>query len=374
MSKIVFTGGGTGGHVFPIIAVDREIKKLSPSGKIKFYYIGSKDDFSYVFLPQEGIKTIFILSGKFRRYFTPAAFFQNILDIFFKIPIGFFQSFFILFFLMPDVIFSKGGYGSLGTVIAGWLLGVPIFMHESDISPGLANRICSNFSSKVFVSFPPKKTEYFSLKKMIYVGNPVREGLLNGSKESAKENFELHSDKPVLLILGGSQGSERINEIIMGVLPEMIVDFEIIHQAGDKNIQQVRKEAEAFLNPENKSYYHLFPFLSENQLKDAYTAADFIVARSGAGTLFEIAAIGKPSILVPLPESAQNHQLKNAYNFAESGGCIVLEEGNLTPHFLLKKIKDSFLSGQTKIMSQKAKDFAKLDATNMIARYLLEHL
>jgi len=374
MSKIVFTGGGSGGHVFPIIAVDREIKRISPEKNIKFYYIGNKDDFSSIFLPQEGIKTVFTLSGKYRRYFTPDAFVQNMFDIFIKTPAGFFQSFFILFFLMPDVIFSKGGYGSLGTVIAGWLLGVPIFMHESDISPGLANRICSNFSSKVFVSFPPKKTEYFSLKKMIYVGNPVREELLNGNKESARATFNLHSDKPVLLVLGGSQGSERINEIIMGILPDMVADFEIIHQAGDKNIQQVKKEAEAFLKPETKDYFHLYPFLSETQLRDAYAAADFIIARSGAGTIFEIAAVGKPSILVPLPESAQNHQLKNAYNFAESEGCLVLEEGNLTPHFLLKKIKDSFLSGQTKTMAKKAKDFAKIDAANMIARYLLEHL
>ncbi|MFA5746938.1 MAG: UDP-N-acetylglucosamine--N-acetylmuramyl-(pentapeptide) pyrophosphoryl-undecaprenol N-acetylglucosamine transferase [Candidatus Paceibacterota bacterium] len=374
MSKIVFTGGGTGGHVFPIIAVDREIKRKVPEGKIKFYYVGAKDDFSHVFLPQEGIKTIFIWSGKFRRYFNIVSFFQNIFDIFVRIPIGFVQSFFILFFLMPDVIFSKGGYGSLGTVIAGWLLGIPIFMHESDISPGLANRICSNFSSKIFISFPPKETDYFPLKKMIYVGNPIREELLKGTKESAKSAFELHSDKPVLVILGGSQGSERINEIIMGVLPEMVADFEVIHQAGDRNIQQVKKEADAFLKPEIKKYYHLFPFLSESQLKDAYAAADFIVARSGAGTIFEVAAVGKPSILVPLPESAQNHQLKNAYNFARSEGCLVLEEGNLTPHFLLKKIKDAFLSGKVKTMAQKAKDFAKPDAADMIARYLLEYL
>jgi UDP-N-acetylglucosamine--N-acetylmuramyl-(pentapeptide) pyrophosphoryl-undecaprenol N-acetylglucosamine transferase len=350
MSKIVFTGGGTGGHIFPIIAIARELKKISPFD-ISCFYVGTKDDFSFIFLPQEGIKTSFVLGGKIRRYLNPASFFQNIFDLFIKIPAGFFQSFFILFFLMPDVIFSKGGYGSLGTVIAGSILRIPIFMHESDISPGLANRICSNFASKIFISFPPKETEYFPLKKMVFVGNPIREELLNGDKESAKQIFGLHSDKPVLLILGGSQGSERINEAILGILPEMISNFEVIHQAGDKNLNLIKNESETFLKPEAKEYYHLFPFLNETRLRHAYAAADFIVSRSGAGAIFEIAALGKPSLLIPLPESAQNHQLKNSYNFAAAGACIVLEESNLTPHFFLEKIKDAFLSGQTEKMA-----------------------
>ena len=373
MSKIVFTGAGTGGHIFPIIAVARELKKQQLSS-ISYFYIGTKDDFSSIFLPQEGIKTKFVLGGKIRRYFSPASFFQNIFDIFIKIPIGFFQSFFILFFLMPDVIFSKGGYGSLGTVIAGSILRIPIFLHESDIAPGLANRICSNFASKIFISFPPKETEYFPLKKMVFVGNPVREELLNGDKESAKQIFGLHSDKPVLLILGGSQGSGRINEAVLGILPEMINDFEVIHQAGEKNLKLIKNESETFLKPEDKSYYHLFSFLSETQLKHAYAAADFIVSRGGAGAIFEIAALGKPSILIPLSESAQNHQVKNSYNFAEAEACIVLEESNLTPHFFLEKIKNAFLSGQTEKMAQKAKEFSKPQAANNISQFLLEYL
>jgi len=374
MPKIIFTGGGTGGHVFPIVAIAREIKKNFPDEKIKMYYVGAKDDFSSVFLPQEGIKTIFVLSGKARRYLTFGSFFQNIFDVFVKIPLGFLQSFFFLFFLMPDVIFSKGGYGSVGTVIAGSIMAIPVVMHESDIAPGLANKICSNFSSKIFVSFPPKETEYFPFKKMIYSGNPVREDLTQGSREEAAEIFGLHSDKPIILILGGSQGSERINEAVMAILPNMIADFEVIHQSGDKNIKQMKEESEAFLTPKAKEYYHLYPFLAETQLKYAYAAADFIVARSGAGLIFEIAAVGKPSLLVPLLESAQNHQLKNAYNFAKAGACIVLEEGNMTPHFFLEKIKDNFLSGQTEIMAQKAKEFARPDAANQIANFLLGYL
>jgi len=372
MPKIVFTGGGTGGHVFPIIAVAREMQK--ESSNIEYFYVGVKDDFSSIFLPQEGIKTKFVLGGKMRRYFNFIAFFQNLLDLFVKIPIGFLQSFFILFFLMPDVIFSKGGYGSLGTVIAGSILRIPIFMHESDISPGLANRICSNFSSKIFISFPPKETDYFPLKKMIYVGNPVREELLSGNKESAKQIFNLQTEKPLVLILGGSQGSGRVNEVLLGILPEMVKDFEIIHQAGEKNLKPIKDEAETFLSPETKSYYHLFSFLSETQLRHAYAASDFIVSRSGSGAIFEIAAAGKPSLLIPLPESAQNHQVRNAYNFAKTGACIVLEESNLTPHFFLEKIKDLFSSGQNEKMAEKAKEFSKPKAANNISQFLLEYL
>lgn len=373
MSKIVFTGGGTGGHVFPIIAVAREIKK-EPLDGVEYFYIGTKDDFSSVFLPQEGIKTKFVLSGKIRRYFNPLAFLQNILDIFIKIPLGFLQSFFVLFFLMPDVIFSKGGYGSLGTVIAASILRIPVFMHESDISPGIANRICSNFSSKIFISFPPKETDYFPLKKMIYVGNPVREELLAGDKKTAKEIFNLRSGKPVLLILGGSQGSGRINEALLGVLPQTIENFEVIHQSGEKNLKSIKNEAETFLSSEAKEHYHLFSFLSETQIKHAYAAADFIISRAGSGAIFEIAATGKPSLLIPLPESAQNHQVRNAYNFAKAEACIVLEESNLTPHFFLEKIKDCFISGQTEKMAKKAKEFSKPKAANNISQFLIEYL
>lgn len=373
MSKIVFTGGGTGGHLFPIIAVKRELKKRS-SSDIDYLYVGAKDYFSSIFLPHEGIKTNFILSGKIRRYFSISAFFQNIFDVFIKIPIGFLQSFFLLFFLMPDVIFSKGGYGSLGTVIAGNFLRIPIFMHESDISPGLANRICSNFASKIFISFPPKETEYFPLKKMVYTGNPVREELLGGDKESARQIFNLHFDRPVLLILGGSQGSARVNETVLAILPDMLENFEVIHQAGERNLKTVKSESEAFLKPEAKSYYHLLPFLSETQLRHAYAAADFIVSRGGAGAISEIIALGKPSLLIPLPESAQNHQLKNCYNLAKIEACILLEESNLTPHFFLEKIKDAFLSGQTEKMAKKVKELSMPQAANNISEFLLKYL
>lgn len=371
--KILFTGGGTGGHIFPIIAVCREIRKIYPGKDLKFFYLGPKDEFSAILLSQEGIKVKEILAGKIRRYFRPASFFLNIFDVLFKIPLGILQAFLFMFFSAPDLIFSKGGYGSLPTVIAGWLLQVPIFLHESDISPGLSNRFLSRFALEVFVSFP--KTEYFSLKKMIVVGNPIRREILEGSKEKAKEILKLTEEKPIILILGGSQGAQRINDVVLVILPEILREFEIIHQAGEKNFKTFSKEVEVIVPSDLKKYYHLFPFLREEELKHAYAASDFVVSRAGAGTIFEIAALAKPSILIPLPESAQDHQLKNAYAFAEKGRTIVVEEMNFTPHFFFERIRFLFTHpSEMEKMQNSAREFSRPRAAKVIASYLLEYL
>lgn len=372
--KILFTGGGTGGHVFPIIAIVREIRRISPEEKdIQFFYLGPKDEFGEILLSQEGIKVKTIFSGKIRRYFNLKSFFQNLLDVLFKIPIGILQAFFYIFFLTPDLIFAKGGFGSLPATVSGWLLGVPMFLHESDSIPGLANRFLVRFATKIFVSFP--KTLYFPEKKIILVGNPIRRELLEGSKDEAKEFFKLTGEKPVILILGGSQGAQRINDKILEILPEILKEFEIIHQAGEKNFREVREEVKVIMVKELEKYYHLFPFLKEEELKKAYAASDLIVSRAGSGSIFEIAAVGKPSILIPLPEAAQNHQLKNAYTFAESGAVVVLEEENFTPHFFLEKLKYLFSHPkELEKMARAAREFSKPMAAKIIAEYLISYL
>jgi len=371
--KVVFTGGGTGGHVFPIIAIVREMKK-KVSSSTELIYIGPRDDYSKDTLSKEGIKTNFILSGKLRRYFSIPDFFSSLIDIFFKIPVGIIQALSLIFFLAPDLIFSKGGYGSIPVVIAGWLLGVPVFLHESDIVPGLANKILSKFSSEIFVSFPVKETEYFPLRKMVQVGNPIREELLGGSADKAREIFKLKKESPVILVLGGSQGSQRINELMMEILPELLTKFEIIHQTGAKDFPKIQKEVSAFIPESVRGNYHPFAFLQEEELKHAYGAADCVISRAGSGTIFEVAALKKPSVLIPLPESAQNHQVKNAYAYARYNACLVLEEGNLSPHFFLEKLNNLFLYNYLQEMKLGAEKFAKPKAADVIARYLLEFL
>ena len=385
MMKILFTGGGTAGHILPIIAIAREMRRIYPSplpsngdrvypkSNLEFFYLGPKDEFGQILLSQEGIRVKHVFSGKIRRYFNYKSFFQNLFDVLFKIPIGIVQAFFYIFFLAPDLIFSKGGFGSIPAVLSGWILRVPIFLHESDISPGLANRFLSKFALAIFVSFP--RTEYFKPSKMILVGNPIRREILEGSKEEAKKLFKLSYQKPVILILGGSQGAQRINDKILEILPELLKNFEIIHQSGEKNFKEVKAESRAILSKELVSFYHLFPFLKEEELKQAYAACDLVLSRAGSGSIFEIAAVRKPSILIPLPEAAQNHQIKNAYAYAQSGAAIVLEEANFTPHFFLEKLK-YLISRPEELekMQKAAEEFSKPMVAKIIAQYLVDYL
>ena len=259
MKKILFTGGGTGGHVLPIIAITREIRRIYLGDDLQFFYLGPKDNFSSMLLSQEGIKVRTVFSGKIRRYFGLGTFFQNIFDILFKIPLGTIQALFHIFFLAPDLIFSKGGFGSIPPVVAGWPLGVPIILHESDASPGLANKFLSRFALEIFVSFPVRQTEYFSPEKVISLGNPIREEVLTGSREEAKHLFKLSYEKPVILILGGSQGAQRINDRILGVLPQLLKNFELILQCGEKNFKQVKAEAKVLIDKELEKSFHLSP-------------------------------------------------------------------------------------------------------------------
>lgn len=370
--KILFTGGGTAGHILPIIAISREIRRITPKGKFRFFYIGPSDEFGGILLSQEEIKVKTILAGKIRRYWNWKDILQNLVDILFKTPIGILQAFLYIFFLAPDLIFSKGGYGSLPSVFSGWILGTPIFLHESDVTPGFANRFASRFCQKIFVSFSAREIGYFPVKKMVSVGNPIRREILEGSKKEAKTLFKLRGVNPVILILGGSQGAQRINETLLQILPEILANFEVIHQCGEKNFKEVRAEANVTTKEPLKKYYHLFPFFKEEELKQAYAASDLIVSRAGSGSIFEIAAVGKPAILIPLPRAAQDHQVKNAYAYTKNGAGLVIEEANLTPHFFLEKLK--YLISQPeelKKMQNQAKEFSRPRAAKTIAEYIV---
>jgi UDP-N-acetylglucosamine--N-acetylmuramyl-(pentapeptide) pyrophosphoryl-undecaprenol N-acetylglucosamine transferase len=391
--KIVLAGGGTGGHIFPLVAVVREIKKLYLQKKLeesknvfgearqgpgavdelKFYYLGPADDFGQVVISQEGVETREIFVGKIRRYWNLLAFLENFLDIFIKMPLGFWQSFFQLFFLAPDLVFSKGGYGSFPVVLAAWLLRIPIFLHESDVDPGLVNKILGKAAQKIFVSFP--KTEKFPPSKIKLTGNPIRQEILGVKKQEGIAGLKISGRRPIILILGGSQGAQRLNDLILAILPNLLESFEIVHQAGEKNFRQVRDEAEVTMAGKNKEFYHVFPFFREEEYRLALAAADLVVSRASSGAIFEIAAFNKPSILIPLPNSAQGHQLKNAYAFARQGAAVVLEEANATPNFFLEKLKFLFFHpSELEKMSQAARAFAKPGAAREVAQYLFNFL
>ena len=364
--NIVFTGGGTGGHLFPLIAVRREVRRLYPKDDILFHYVGPKDQESFLLLSQEGFKIHVVAAGKIRRYFS----FANITDVVFFIPLGFLQSFFKLLFIRPKLMFSKGGTGSLPVTFGAALLGIPVFLHESDVVPGLSNKITSTWAKKIFLSF--EKTEYVNLSKAMVVGNPIRKELLEGTDQGAKESLHITFEKPVVLFYGGSQGAMKINEFVVGILHDILLRYEVIHVCGKKNYRQVMVESKALIDKNFEKYYHLYDALNEVQLKHAYKAAGVIVARAGSASIFEIAALGKPSILIPLPTAAGDHQSKNAYEYAKTKAAFIVEESSLTPHFFIGQIQHSI--SESNQMSQAALAFAKPLAAKAIAREILEYL
>jgi len=365
--KILFTGGGTGGHVYPLVAIAREIRRMYSKKNLEFYYLGPKDDFGLILLSQEDFIIKTIVSGKIRRYFS----WQNVIDVLFKIPIGFLQSLFFMFKMRPDLVFSKGGSGSVLVTYSARFLKIPVFLHESDVVPGLSNQTTSKWAKKIFVSFP--KTEYFDPEKTTLVGNPIRKEVMDGSAERAGELFNLTFSKPIFLIMGGSQGSEPINDFTLLILNNLLKNYEIIHIAGRENIKQIQSEAQVVISKELDKYYHPIDFLDEEKIKHAYKAADLVISRSGSGSVFEIAAVGKPSILIPLPTAAGNHQAKNAYAYSETGASVVIEQENLTPNLFQEKIELLFLHPEKlEEMKVAALGFAKPLAAKAVAREILE--
>ena len=326
--KILLTGGGTGGHITPLLTIVSEIKKMESEKGVKkseFLFIGPKSEFNKNISEKE-ISIKLIQAGKLRRYFS----FENFIDIF-RIIIGIIQSLYFVDKFKPDLIFSKGGFVSVPPVIAGWFLRVPIITHESDIVPGLANRIISRFSKKSLVSFYHSK-KYFSEKKVILTGSPVREEILQGDKNRARKIFNLNENIPTILIFGGSQGARKINKVILKSLPLILETFQVIHSCGNKNYEKLKIEVEE-KNLKNISRYKIYPFLS-SELKDAFALSDLVISRAGANSLFEIIALEKPSIIIPLSNSANNHQVENANFFQKRGMLINLNEKELNEKIL----------------------------------------
>ncbi len=365
--RILLTGGGTGGHITPLIAVASELKKIAsekgmPSPEI--LYMGP-NGFSKDLLEKEGIKTKIILAGKLRRYFS----LKTIWDIL-KLPVGLIQSFFSLFFLMPDVVFSKGGYGSVPVVLISRLYGIPVLLHESDTIPGLANKFLANYAKRIAISFTESE-KFFPPQKIEVTGNPIREKITKGNIEEAKKLLEVNSNKPVLFIFGGSQGAQPINEIILATLPQLMEKYELIWQIGAANYESMQKQTQKIQSQLPAS--HLFSFMDEQQIKNAFAAAALVISRAGASNIFEIAACGKPSILIPLPNSASGHQKENAFAYAKSGATIVLEQTNTTPNIFLDAISRLIENPELlQKMSVCAKSFARPDAARQIAEEILK--
>ena len=318
--NIVLTGGGTAGHVMPNIALIPDLKK-----DFEIHYIGTYDGMEHwlvnPFLKPTHYHTI--KAGKLRRYLS----WQNVKDPV-KVIYGFLQSIKILIKLKPKVVFSKGGYVSVPVVFAARLLRIPVVLHESDITPGLANRIAIPRCNKVCVSFEPT-IAHIKKKEAIYTGTPVRKELLTGDAENGKAICGFKTNKPVLMIMCGSQGAVAINDAIDAALDTLLETFNIVHLRGKNN-----------LKPEldDKKGYKAFGFVEE-ELKDLFALSDIILSRAGANAIFELLAMNLPALLVPLPRSAsRGDQILNAEHFHQHGWSDLLYQESLTPDTLVKHL------------------------------------
>ncbi|PIR41885.1 MAG: UDP-N-acetylglucosamine--N-acetylmuramyl-(pentapeptide) pyrophosphoryl-undecaprenol N-acetylglucosamine transferase [Candidatus Yanofskybacteria bacterium CG10_big_fil_rev_8_21_14_0_10_37_15] len=370
--RVLLLGGGSGGHVFPLIAVADSLKeKASQKGILLELMAMGEGSFLKNVCLERGLVFKPILSGKIRRYFSIHNFFD-----FFKTFFGLIQSFWHIFWFMPDVIFSKGGYASFPGTLIGWFFFIPVYIHESDSVPGLSNKISGLLAKKVFISF--KSTErYFKAGKSFLTGNPVRKDLFIVDKETSIQMFGLDQNKKTILIIGGSQGAQKVNEAVLNSLVMMVSKFQIIHQCGQGQYDAVKVEVERLIKEgeghyaENiKNNYKFFPFLNSKQYAGALAVCDVVISRAGAGSISEISFSGKPAILIPISNSGGNHQLENALEFSKYGG-VYIEEENLNPNILLNQIESLLEPEKYQTISEKIKTFAHPDASDKIAEALL---
>lgn len=367
--KILFTGGGSGGHFYPIIAVAEAIKEVAREKKLiqpDLYYL-APEPYNEQKLFDHQITYYQIPAGKYRRYFS----LLNFIDIF-KTAFGVLKALWRVFWIYPDIVFAKGGFGSFPTLMAAKILRIPVIIHESDSSPGKVNLWASKFAEKIAISYPDFENN-FDPKKTAWTGNPIRKEITYISKEGAHEFLDFERTIPTIMIIGGSQGSEIINNAVIDSLSRLIENFQIIHQIGKNNFKKIKDTADLILmDSPYKNRYKPYAFLDDLAMKMSAGACDLIISRAGS-TIFEIANWKKPSILIPITNSNGNHQRKNAYNYARSGATVVIEEANLSDDIIVSEIERILSNPEIfQEMKRGAQEFSKPEASRTIADEILE--
>lgn len=328
MKRIVLTGGGTAGHVTPNLAL---LPHLLEEG-YDVHYIGTKTGIERDMMENlPGVTYHVIKSGKLRRYFN----LKNFSDPF-RVIAGIFQSAHLMGKLKPDVCFSKGGFVSVPVVIGAWLHRVPVLCHESDLTPGLANKICTRFARKVATTFP--ECAQALAPKGVFTGTPLRPMLFSGSKEKGLAMAHFTADKPVLLMMGGSLGAQSVNAALRAALPQLLPQMQVFHICGRGNLDESLTGTEGYYQTE---------FLNDD-LPDALATADYILSRAGSNALCEFQALGKPMLLVPYPKGAsRGDQILNAASYEKRGLARVLPQEQMTPDTLYRGIMDLVRDGDT---------------------------
>ncbi|MDF2538029.1 MAG: murG [Herbinix sp.] len=320
MKRIVLTGGGTAGHVTPCIAL---LPSLIKEG-YDIQYIGSYNGIERKLIEEYHIPYHGISSGKLRRYFDP----KNFSDPF-KVLKGYLEARKIIKKLKPDIVFSKGGFVTVPVVLAAKKHKVPVIIHESDMTPGLANKIALPAAKKVCVNFP-ETLKYLPSDKAVLTGTPIRKELFSGNRIKGLDHCSFSANKPVLLIIGGSSGSKAINDMIRGMLPTLIRDYQIIHICGKGNLEDRLSGTAGYVQ---------FEYCKE-ELSDLLAAADVVISRAGANVICELLALRKPNILIPLPQgSSRGDQILNAESFERQGYSYLLKEETLSGADLLQAVR-----------------------------------
>lgn len=367
--KILLTGGGTGGHFYPLIAIAEKLNELSEKQKIinlKLYYM-SDSPYDKRMLFENSITYVQIPAGKMRTYFSIKNFFDMI-----PTAVGAFFGLLSMFFIYPDVVISKGGYAAFPAVFAAKLLRIPVIVHESDSAPGRMNLWTAKFAERIGVSWP-EAAEFLPKEKTALTGQPIRKDILHGTPEGATEFFKLEVSIPTIFVVGGSQGAEIINNTIVEIIPDLVSRYQVIHQTGQNNIDDVISRSKLVLeNNPNAFRYKPMPSLNNLALRMTAGVSTLVISRAGS-MIFEIASWGIPAIIIPITNSNGDHQRKNAFSYARAGACEVIEEGNLSSHVLVAEI-DKLMTNPERLtqMKNNALAFASPLAAEKIAQAALD--
>lgn len=330
MKRIVLTGGGTAGHVTPNIALIPHLRESD----YDIHYIGSYDGIEKRLIEDYEIPYYGIATGKFRRYFDV----KNFSDPF-RVVKGFSEAKKILKQIQPDVLFSKGGFVSVPVVRAAASLDIPCIIHESDMTPGLANKLCIPVAAKVCCNFP-ETLQQIPEEKAVLTGSPIREELAKGNKIAALDLCGFSSLKPVVMVIGGSLGAASVNKAVRDALPKLLEDFQIVHICGKDKVDNL------LLNVKG---YKQFEYL-KSELKDIFAMSSLVISRAGANAICELLALKKPNILIPLPAgSSRGDQILNARSFEKQGFSVVIDDDYLTENLLVEKVHELYFTRQTYI-------------------------
>lgn len=331
MKKIVLTGGGTAGHVTPNIALLPGLKELG----YEIHYIGSYEGIESKLIADFDIPYYGIATGKFRRYLDP----KNLTDPF-RVIKGYTEARKILKEIQPDIVFSKGGYVSVPVVRAAASLKIPCIIHESDMTPGLANKLCIPVAEKVCCNFP-ETMQYIPEDKAILTGSPIREELSKGNKIAALDLCGFDANTPVIMVIGGSLGAANVNKAVRDALPELLKDFQVVHICGKDKIDNMLLTTKG---------YKQFEYVKA-ELKDIFAMADVVISRAGANAICELLALKKPNVLIPLMAGSRGDQILNAKSFESQGYSKVLMEDDITNQLLVDTVHELYFNKRTYIES-----------------------